>query len=198
MITPTIDLLRRLTTQMHEELGGHQGRKHTSPDLERNITELMQVLADDEVYTVIPGRTVPNPEGSTHTEGTVPNVVALGWTQLAGPLADFNRNLSRLQVRCRMSPVIGQPYAATATAASSQPCSAAPEVIVAPENTPNPTYTTSISEPETFGPAPEDEEAYWGTGEDFDWELVGEQEEFFTRETASDVALDMDDLNTLL
>lgn len=105
MITLTIDILRRLTTQMHEDLGSQQGTKHTSLDLQRDIAELMHALADDGVYTVTPG--CP----SSDSVKPVPNVVGLGWLQLTGPLADFNRNFVRLQARCRMKPVVGLSYA---------------------------------------------------------------------------------------
>ncbi|KAI0697950.1 hypothetical protein C8T65DRAFT_813442 [Cerioporus squamosus] len=193
MITPTIEVLRRLTTQMHKDLGSRQGTKHTSPDLQRDIAELMRVLSDDGVYTVRPGRTV---DGS---KGTVPNAVGLGWTQLTGPLADFNRNLSRLQSRCRMSPVVGQPYAAAASRASTPAPSLIPPSNAAASGARQEPVQGSTEDPSLAAEVDlAMEDMYWADGNNIDWELVGEKEDFFTLDTAADVALDMDDLNSLL
>ncbi|OJT14839.1 hypothetical protein TRAPUB_8633 [Trametes pubescens] len=107
MISPCVDILRRLVTQINAELGGRQGVKHTSPDLERDIKHLMDSLNDKDVYTEVPGRRIES-DGPKST--CVPNAVGLGWTQLAGPLADFNVQLRRLQKRCTTVPLTGAPY----------------------------------------------------------------------------------------
>ncbi|KAH9901536.1 hypothetical protein C8Q73DRAFT_635931 [Cubamyces lactineus] len=103
-ISPCIDILRRLATQINEDLGARQGNKHTTPDLDFDIHELMDSLAHHRVYDVEPGRTISS------EKPTVLNAVSAGLGQLAGPLADFNAQVRRLQSRCRMAPVVGEPY----------------------------------------------------------------------------------------
>ncbi|KAI0723617.1 hypothetical protein C8Q76DRAFT_767461 [Earliella scabrosa] len=46
-VSPAIDILRRLSAQINGTLGSRQGAKHTSPDLERDINELIDALAMD-------------------------------------------------------------------------------------------------------------------------------------------------------
>ena len=105
MITPCIDLLRRLASQIHIDLGSRQGIKHTSPDLDRDINELVESLAEQDVYTYQPGRFIDS------DKPVVPNAVAEGWNLLLNPLNEFNNALRRLQARCRMTPVVGSKYA---------------------------------------------------------------------------------------
>lgn len=45
--------------------------------------------------------------------------------------------------------------------------------------------------------ADDEEEMYWDDEDGIDWDLVGEHEELFSLDNSGDVALDMDDLNTL-
>ncbi|KAI8971036.1 hypothetical protein BD414DRAFT_426749, partial [Trametes punicea] len=99
LISPRVNILRQPVTQVNSELGTRQGVKHTSPDLERDITHLMESLREHGVYPVEPGRVLETVKPS------VPTVVALGCTQLSGPLSDFNCQLFRLQERCQMKPV---------------------------------------------------------------------------------------------
>ncbi|KAI0354104.1 hypothetical protein OH77DRAFT_1457194 [Trametes cingulata] len=104
MISPCIGILRRIATQINSDLGGRQGSKHTSPDLEKDIHELMRSLSEHRVYCIEPGRVIDG------AEGIVPNAITAGWRALAGPLSDFNSQLKRLQKRCLTLPVIGLPY----------------------------------------------------------------------------------------
>ena len=55
-----------------------------SPDLERDIEELMRSLAEHSVYTVELGRTIDN------DKGIVLNATSLGLSLLVNPLRDFN------------------------------------------------------------------------------------------------------------
>ncbi|KAI0661524.1 hypothetical protein C8Q70DRAFT_903404, partial [Cubamyces menziesii] len=98
-ISPCINILRRLATQINQDLGSRQGSKHTTPDLDFDIHELMDSLAHHRVYDIEPGRTISS------EKPTVLNAVSAGLGQLAGPLADFNAQVRRLQARCQMTPV---------------------------------------------------------------------------------------------
>ena len=104
MITPCIDILRRLASQIHIDLGSRQGVKHTSPELDRDVNELTESLSEQAIYTYQPGRVIDT------DKPIVPNAVAEGWNQLFTPLNDFNNALRRLQARCRMTPIVGQSY----------------------------------------------------------------------------------------
>ncbi|OSD06261.1 hypothetical protein PYCCODRAFT_1354209, partial [Trametes coccinea BRFM310] len=98
-ISPCIDILHRLATQINHDLGSRQGAKHTSPSVERDISELMDALAQHRVYEVEPGRVIDT------EKPVIPNASSAGLAQLAGPLADFNAQIKRLQARCRLTPV---------------------------------------------------------------------------------------------
>lgn len=212
MVSPCIDLLRRLATQINHDLGSHQGSKHTSPDLTLDIEELMKSLADHHVYTVEPGRIIDDDSDNP----CVPNAVGLGWTQLAGPLADFNNQLRRLQARCRMKPLVGQPYVtsnpearpSSATpspnlSAQANPAAPATEMNPVPPSQTRPSSprqaTTSALAPASLLPVSHDDDGdealYWGEDEDF--ELPDEETSVFSFDTAADVALDMDDVSSL-
>jgi len=102
MISPCITVLRQLVTSMNHALGSKQGTKHAAPDLTRDISEIRRSLADANVYQIQPGRVIDSEKGA------VPNVVSAGLSQLAGPLSDYNRMLTRLKKRRkRSSPLIG-------------------------------------------------------------------------------------------
>lgn len=107
MITPCIEILRQLAKQMHEDLGSRQGTKHASPDLERDIAELMRSLKEHNVCVIEPGRTLNEDE-------IIPNAASVGLQNIDGPLEEFNEMFSNLQARCRMNPLVGEPYLPTA------------------------------------------------------------------------------------
>ncbi|KAF8952570.1 hypothetical protein BDZ97DRAFT_1768339 [Flammula alnicola] len=58
MVSPCVDILRKLSTKINHELGTEQGSKHTIPDLEQDIKTIMKVLQEHDVYEIIPGRVV--------------------------------------------------------------------------------------------------------------------------------------------
>ncbi|KAL1948717.1 hypothetical protein VTO73DRAFT_10523 [Trametes versicolor] len=209
MISPCVDILRQLVTRINMELGGRQGIKHTSPDLERDITQLMDSLADKGVYTEDPGRHI---ETDTPKSGAcVPNAVGLGWSQLAGPLADFNVQLQQLQKRCTMTPLVGAPYTTTQpTTPSAQGPSGPSPTQAVPATLTNPldasvAMPASTSDPSSMvqGLASTPDETledvhYWKSFESFSWEEYDADERArspFSLDTAADVALDMDDLS---
>lgn len=213
MVSPCIELLRRLATQINHDLGSHQGSKHTSPDLTLDIEELMKSLADHRVYTVEAGRIIDDESDNP----CVPNAVGLGWTQLAGPLADFNTQLRRLQARCRMKPLVGQPYVTSNPEArpssatpspnlsvQANPAAPATEMNPAPPpqtlpSSPTPAATSTLAPPSLIPVLQDDDdnddELYWG--EDDDFELASEDTGVFSFDTFADVALDMDDVSSL-
>ncbi|KAH9929201.1 uncharacterized protein B0H18DRAFT_1154576 [Fomitopsis serialis] len=115
MISPCINILRQLVTSMNEALGSKQGMKHAAPDLTRDLEELRRSLAEGNVYVVQPGRIIDG------EKGVVPNVVAVGLSQLAGPLNDYNKLMAKLKKRRRRSSplVAGAPGQATAATSES-------------------------------------------------------------------------------
>lgn len=208
MVSPCIDVLRRLATHINHDLGARQGSKHTSPDLQLDIQELMDILTEFGVYEKEPGRTIETDKPA------VLNAVSAGLSQLAGPLADFNSQLRRLQTRCTMTPVIGKPYierqplSATSETpeANPTPSDPRPSVIDAVQSAvtapPSPTPPVEIPVPhdsESAGPydtpitisAAEADEAdeleYWAGVDEDDTERTP-----FSLDSAEDVALDMD------
>ncbi|TFY51470.1 hypothetical protein EVJ58_g10547 [Rhodofomes roseus] len=73
MISPCIDVLRRLATEIHSLLGAKQGTKHTSPSLDKDIRQLIALLRRFHVYEFQPGREID--DATVRTSGTVqPNV----------------------------------------------------------------------------------------------------------------------------
>ncbi|KAI0074176.1 hypothetical protein K474DRAFT_1601943 [Panus rudis PR-1116 ss-1] len=109
MISPCIDTLRKLATQMNQELGSRQGTKHTTPDIWRDISELMKSLHEHSVYHLEPGRTIPGEKAE------VPNLFTVGLDALKKPLKDYNIAFQKLQARRRMKPLIGEPASQVTT-----------------------------------------------------------------------------------
>ncbi|KAH9912438.1 uncharacterized protein B0H18DRAFT_1054099 [Fomitopsis serialis] len=113
MVSPCIDILRRLSTQLNDSLGAKQGSKHTSPSLERDITVLMQSLRQHRVYELEPGREIDD------DKAVVPDSYTLGLELLEGPLDEFNRSIAKLQARCRSTPLVGGRYPGTSPTGES-------------------------------------------------------------------------------
>ncbi|CDO73697.1 hypothetical protein BN946_scf185015.g25 [Trametes cinnabarina] len=166
----------------------------------------LDALAQHRVYEVEPGRVIDT------EKPVIPNASSAGLAQLAGPLADFNAQIKRLQARCRLTPVVGAPYLPTPHA-PHEPSS----VRVSSESQPrlpadsDGLSTGTHSEPTAVlvtnipSPAPEeapldqpavnldcedmweddDESAYWAVYEDA-------ESMPFSLESEADVALDMD------
>ncbi|KAH9853977.1 hypothetical protein C2E23DRAFT_884097 [Lenzites betulinus] len=102
MISPCIDILRQLASQINAELGSHQGDKHHTPDLARDIEQVMRSLRFHSVYA--PDSARPD----VVDVKPVPNVYTSGLQALAGPLAEYNATFVRLKEQRAMKPVIGQ------------------------------------------------------------------------------------------
>ena len=99
MISPCIDTLRKLAMEVNGSLSSHQGSKHASPDLTRDIGILMKSLHERGVYKVELGRKL------TGKKAMVPNTVTAGLNSLVGPLNDYNDLFLRLQARRRVPPL---------------------------------------------------------------------------------------------
>lgn len=104
MVSPCVDVLRRLASRINGELGSQQGSKHTIPDLEKDMSSLMSSLAEHDVYVVKEGR-VLDPG-----EAPVPDVLSTGLAALShgtstNHIAEFNTTFNRLRERRKLTPV---------------------------------------------------------------------------------------------
>ncbi|KAF8157861.1 hypothetical protein B0H34DRAFT_706469 [Crassisporium funariophilum] len=104
LVSPCVDVLRRLAARIHNELGTIQGSEHTIPDLEKDMQTLMDSLTEHEVYIVTEGR-VLDPRDSP-----VPDVLSTGLGALAhgpssSPIDDFNVIFNRQRDRLCLQPV---------------------------------------------------------------------------------------------
>ncbi|TFY51101.1 hypothetical protein EVJ58_g10739 [Rhodofomes roseus] len=108
MISPCIDILRRLATEINTTLGAKQGTKHTTPNLERDIGYLMASLRRYEVYQYNPGREI---DDGSDSNPVVADSLTIGLQRLSEPLGEFNTSLAKLKQRCKAIPLIGGAYA---------------------------------------------------------------------------------------
>lgn len=101
MVSPCVDVLRNLVSCMNDDLGTHQGKKHSSPDIKKDIDILMASLTKLEVYVEKEGR-ILDPD-----EMPVPDVILIGLTDLAhsSVLSDFNAQFERNHERWRLLPI---------------------------------------------------------------------------------------------
>ncbi|KAH9031765.1 hypothetical protein EDB85DRAFT_1865564 [Lactarius pseudohatsudake] len=104
-ISPCIEILRRLATEVNGTLGSKQGNRHASADLTKDIKILMDGLEQNHVYDEVLGRTLGD------DESPAPDVIGEGYTALTwgakSPLRQFNRLISTLQRRCAIEPLVG-------------------------------------------------------------------------------------------
>ncbi|KAH9938037.1 uncharacterized protein B0H18DRAFT_965183 [Fomitopsis serialis] len=183
MISPCIDILRRLASQMHTLLGAKQGTSHTSPSLDKDISQLVASLRRFCVYELQPGREV---DDGTDDSGQVADSLTQGLQRLSEPLDDFNRTFRKLQSRCKAAPLLGARYSDFGGGESRE--------TVDPQNSPASLeiMAREVAAPADGAPDPDD------SGSD-DEDFVNEDEPedlepqaFMSLETAGDVALDMD------
>ncbi|KAJ7643853.1 hypothetical protein FB45DRAFT_975568 [Roridomyces roridus] len=98
LVSPCIDVFRKLATKINVDLGARQGSKHATPDLARDIDALMSSLAEHEVDVVKEGRVLDD------DEKPVPDVISVGAAALTQgtsttPLADFNEQFDLMRTR---------------------------------------------------------------------------------------------------
>ena len=104
LVSPCVDILRKLSTKINIELGSEQGSKHTIPDLRKDIEILMGVLKEHDVYQVVHGRVIDSQDRA------VPDVISVGLAQLShgnatNPIREFNDQFERLRDRRKLAPV---------------------------------------------------------------------------------------------
>ncbi|KAH9028546.1 hypothetical protein EDB84DRAFT_1606274 [Lactarius hengduanensis] len=104
-ISPCIEILRRLATEVNSTLGSKQGNRHASADLTKDIKILMDSLKQNDIYEEVLGRTLGD------DESPAPDVIGEGYTALTwgakSPLRQFNHLVSTLQRRCGIQPLAG-------------------------------------------------------------------------------------------
>lgn len=176
-VAPTVEVLRRIATQINHDLGSCQGTKHSTPNLDNDIKELMQSLKDNSVYQIEEGRSLES------TKSIVTDVLSEGVVALSeGPaLKEYNDAFKILQERRRAIPLIGEPAV------------------------PRFPLQTSLSESETAShgahPVEEDrssdgssttEDNWSSPSEDDPYAMYDARDELLPLETESDVELDMD------
>lgn len=125
MVSPCIGVLRRLVTQIQQDLGSMQGTSHTTPDLQKDINLLKMSLREHNVYGVEAGRIIETDDSSNGP--VVANALSAGLLKLSGALIDYNKLFSRLQTQSQMKPLVGEVYHSTPTATSAEPTVQTPE-----------------------------------------------------------------------
>lgn len=192
MVSPCVDVLRSLANRINDDLGAAQGKKHTIPDLKKDIDCLMMSLAKHEVYAVKEGRVLD------FDEKPVPDVISVGLASLtsgsaSNPLNEFNAAFNQIRERRRLKPVSklkdlfsNLNLSVLAPATSSQP--------------PQATSTATLDSAEHIGSkaAFEEEEYLEDDSDDSDEDGDENNTEFITdgptltREDEGDVDFDMD------
>ncbi|KAJ7221694.1 hypothetical protein GGX14DRAFT_559176 [Mycena pura] len=182
MVAPCITALRHLSTSIINILGSDQGTKHEPADLSTDIQLLMKSLAENQVYQ-IQGRVFAEEDGAPTLD-----VITAGIQQLSdstsNPLTECNAAFLQLQARRRLTPLVD-----TAAPPSVQPVlTLAAPVSIPPAVVPA-VPTRNLSSPPSI--ADDQSEASNSSDHDslFDEDLLGPT---LTRDTAADVALDMD------
>lgn len=189
MISPCVDVLRRLAASMNSTLGAQQGMKHTTPSLERDIAHLRASLRRFRVYEVIPGREID--DGSDNP--VVPDSLTLGLQRLGEPLKEFNAVFAKLQARCRAPPLLGHKYVRDNITAPSSSVSA-PQAVAPPLNDPQPAAShESDANDDAESSEEEESDTESDVEDDVENDLVPQQ--VMSLDNAGDVSLDMDDLS---
>lgn len=143
MVSPCIDVLRKLSSQMNATLGARLGTKHKSPSLDKDLVALQNSMQEHGVFKIENGRVLRDMK-----DPVVPNVITLGLNQLYTPLQEYNRAFSQLQQRRREDPLQDE----TSPPSSPEVQSTASEL-----STEMPTSTlpsNSDAAPSAKGPAP--------------------------------------------
>ncbi|KAI0704499.1 hypothetical protein C8T65DRAFT_741054 [Cerioporus squamosus] len=186
-IAPCINTLRQLASQMHAELGSHQGSKHAAPDLSKDIATLMASLREHTVYVQERARKFND------QVAPVPNVYTAGIHNLAGALSDYNDLFAKMKARRAKVPLLGKsvlatygvglpPAADTHSPPTSRPASPVDDDVDMMEEA-----SDEDENPESDGEGMESE-----ASEAEEDRVDVSRDEFFSLERAEDVALDMD------
>jgi hypothetical protein len=192
-------------------LGSDQGNKHHPADLKNDISLLMASLREHNVYE-IKNCVFAKDDGSA-----TPDVILVGAQQLidssSNPLTEYNTMFKRLQSRRRLQPLMGSWSESTPTSEHVAPAADIPLLtsdelavhlpsgqdlrsavgdMVDAVNAPDSDHNRNSS-------GSEDDDDRWNVDNqavqqlsDFERTLDGDDEPTLTRNTAADVALDMD------
>lgn len=191
MISPCIDILRRLTAAMNSSLGAQQGTKHMTPSLEQDIVHLRESLRRFHVYEVIPGHEID--DGSDNP--VVPDSLTLGLQRLWEPLKEFNATFAKLQACCRAPPLIGNKYVIDDTSVTS---ASLPQAITQRLDDAQLAASHEGNAEDNMDNDAESSEDE-GSGMDSDGEDVEDDlapQQTMSLNNAGDVSLNMDDLST--
>ncbi|KAK1235663.1 hypothetical protein PQX77_001105 [Marasmius sp. AFHP31] len=170
MISPCIDVLRKLATNMAHSVGeATQGSRHAAPDLSKDIATIIESLEHHKVYKIIRGRVLDN------DDLPVRDVISEGISQLSGPLQEYNATFKSLQARRRQEPTVGgmDPGIKRADVTSSMEGIEEAQTVVGRE---------SLAETSVFSDVFQGEMA----------EVFDREDVILSLQTAEDVSLDMD------
>lgn len=189
MVSPCVDVLRSLANHINTDLGASQGKKHTIPDLKKDIDMLMASLMKHEVYIVKEGRVLD------FDEKPVPDVIFVGLASLtngssSNPLAEFNTAFNQVREHRRLTPVsqLGQLFEKLRVSLAAL----IPAPIQYSTSTPDTTKSTDAAPFETVT---DDED----NASDSEGESFGDNDDEFmsggptlTRDDEDDIEFDMD------
>ncbi|KAH9017801.1 hypothetical protein EDB84DRAFT_1520840 [Lactarius hengduanensis] len=171
-ISPCIEVLRRLATEVNNTLGSKQGNRHASADLTKDIKILMDSLEQNDVYKEVLGRTLGD------DESPAPDAIGEGYSALTwgvkSPLRQFNRLISTLQRRRTIQPLVG-------TALPTQPQETSPEFPQSEDD------GLAHNDPED----PDNDELELGLDEEMKQSL-NDTQPVMSLQTADDIDLEMD------
>jgi hypothetical protein len=206
MVSPCVDVLRNLANRINGDLGARQGKKHSSPNMQKDIDILMASLSKLEVYVEKEGRTL-DPD-----EMPVPDAVSIGLADLAhgSALADFNAQFERNRDRRRLIPISALLGHLQNPVPSPEPLQATPSTdVLHPAPSPDPSRTSFSISP---SPLPSPADAVMqnidlldaADSSDSDEDSFEEEDKLntddlkpmtFPIETEADVAMDMDSVS---
>ncbi|KAJ7804261.1 hypothetical protein B0H14DRAFT_3091849 [Mycena olivaceomarginata] len=192
MVSSYISVLCRLSTMITKVLSSDQGNKHHPADLKNDILLLMASLREHNVYE-IKNCVFAKDDGSA-----TPDVILVGAQQLIdsslNPLTEYSTMFKRLQSRRRLQPLMGS--WSESTSASEHVAPAADIPLLTSELA---VHSPSDSDHNGNSSGSEDDNDCWNVDDqavqqlsDFERTLDGDDEPALTRNTAADVALDMD------
>jgi len=178
------------------DLGASQGKKHSTPDLTKDIDTLMASLKLHKVYVYSEGRVLDD------DEKPATDIISVGLATLthgsgSNTLDEFNAQFNQARERCRIKPVsellhrLDQP----AEVSTSSPSM----ITIAPPTPCHITLTTSTNAADSGAPSRdpagvEDMETHSDSEEEAleDEDEFGEDEPTLTRDDEGDVVFDMD------
>lgn len=189
MISPCIDVLRQLATQINGTLGSKQGSKHHAPELEKDILELRWSMREHNISQVEQGHTIDYEKDGERA--AVLNIISVGLTQLHGPLTEYNKLFQQSKGRRRLQPLIGKPIVSQGAGeiSTAQLQGSSHETA----------HTVAEQHRDEMGASIQEDNKDMVSDEDEDMEMEMEEwdntriDELLALETKEDVALDMND-----